>query len=198
LRVTIGEKILPLAGCSEAPASGTLRILRLTDGAAELAFGFAEVVDIRSMTVELKPAPVPGEIAGVALIDGQQVEIVDPYWLFAAFADTGKRHDKAPVCALPQGDPWMDHMLRPLLESLGYEVVAAGEGVAADILIASAEEETQAGVAAGQVLRLRSRPELEGEKDNSIYRYDRVALIDALSRGANRGRKAASKGRKNG
>ena len=198
LRVTIGEKILPLAGCSQPPASGTLRILRLTDGTAELAFGFAEVVDIRSMILELKSASVPGEIAGVALIDGQQVEIVDPYWLFAAFADTGSRKDKPPICALPQGDPWMDHMLRPLLESLGYEVVAAGEGVAADILIASAEEETQRGVSAGQVLRLRSSPELEGENDNSIYRYDRVALIDALSRGANRRRKTATKGRKNG
>ena len=48
------------------------------------------------------------------------------------------------------------------------------------------------------MLRLRSRPEIEGENDNSIYRYDRVALIDALSRGANSGRKTGTKGRKNG
>ena len=33
LRVAIGERILPLAGCEAAPAEGKLRILRLTDGA---------------------------------------------------------------------------------------------------------------------------------------------------------------------
>jgi len=92
----------------------------------------------------------------------------------------------------------MDNMLRPLIEGLGYEVVAAGEGVAADILIASTEDETQTGVAAGEVVRIRSRPELAGGNDNSIYRYDRVALLDALSRTASKGRKTAAKGRKNG
>jgi two-component system chemotaxis sensor kinase CheA len=197
LRVTIGGNILPLAGCATAPKQGSLRILRLTDGTAEIAYAFADVVDIRSVVVELQPAPAPGEVAGVALIDGGQVEIIDPYWLFAAFADARPRKEKPLVCALPQGDPWMDNMLRPLIESLGYEIVAAGEGVAADILIASADDEAQSGVAAGEVVRIRSRPEA-GENDNSIYRYDRVALVGALSRSATRGRKPASKGRKNG
>jgi two-component system chemotaxis sensor kinase CheA len=189
LRVTVGDRIVPLAGLASAPKDGKLRILRLTDGQAELAYGFAEVVDIRSVEVDLQPAPVPGEIAGVALIDDAQVEIIDPYWLFAAHADARKRKDKPPVCALPVGDPWMDNMLRPLIESLGYDVVAAGEGVAADILIAGADAEGQGGVEAGEVLRLRSHPELAGENDNSIYRYDRVALLDALSRTATKGRK---------
>ena len=188
LRVTVGGRILPLAGCVSAPKEGSLRILRLTDGNAELAYGFAEVVDIRSVALEVRPAPVPGEVAGVALIDGAQVELVDPYWLFAAYADARPSKEKPLVCALPAGDPWMDNMLRPLIESLGYVVVAAGEGVAADILIASVESEESTGVDAGEVLRLRSSPDLAGEKDNSIYRYDRVALLDALSRSATKGR----------
>ena len=198
LRVTIGGAILPLAGCAQPPKEGSLRVLRLTDGVAEVAYGFGEVVDIRSVAVEVQPAPSPGEVSGVALIDGAQVELIDPYWLFAAFADARPRKEKPLVCALPQGDPWMDNMLRPLIEGLGYEVVAAGEGVAADILIASTEDETQTGVAAGEVVRIRSRPELAGGNDNSIYRYDRVALLDALSRTASKGRKTAAKGRKNG
>src|SRR5688572_18502629 len=198
LRVTVADRILPLAGCAEAPKHGKLRILRLTDGAAELAYGFAEVVDIRSVTIAVQRAPTPGEVAGVALIDGSQVELIDPYWLFAAYSDAGARRGKAPVCALPAGDPWMDHMLRPLIESLGYEVVAAGDGVAADILIASTEDETETGVAAGEVLRIRSRPELAGENDNSIYRYDRVALLDALSRSATKTKRVAGRRKKNG
>jgi two-component system, chemotaxis family, sensor kinase CheA len=189
LRVALGGNILPLAGCAAAPGEGKLRIRRLTDGETEIAYGFAEVVDIRSVAVELKPSPSPGEIAGVALIDGSQVELLDPYWLFAACGDATAGNDEAPVCALPTGDPWMENMLRPLIESLGYRVVPAGEGIAADILIASAEDDLpDSAVSAGEVLRIRSRPEHSGENDNSIHRYDRAGLLEALSRGANKAR----------
>jgi len=187
LRVSTGDRIIPIAGTAVAPETGLLRILRLTDGAAELAYAFAEVVDIRAVVLDLKPATVPGEIAGVALVDGAQVEIVDPYWLFAAHGDGAPSDDRRPVCALPAGDPWMDNMLRPLIESLGYHVVAAGPGVAADILIASAESADPEKPATGEVLRLRATPEAPSD-DDSIYRYDRAALLNALSRHAGKGR----------
>jgi two-component system chemotaxis sensor kinase CheA len=180
LRVSVGDRIVPLAGCDAAPEAGLLRVLRLTDGAAELAYGFAEVVDIRALTLELKGATAPGEIAGVALIDGMQVEVLDPYWLFAAHGEAGVADDARPVCALPAGDPWMEHMLRPLIESLGYRVVAAGEGVAADITIAGSDSAPSA-AGAGEILRLRVTP--DGD-EGSIYRYDRAALLSALSRHA--------------
>lgn len=181
LRLAVGERIVPLAGCATAPESGQLRILRLTDGAAELAYGFGSVVDIRSLVLDMRPAAAPGEVAGVALIDGAQVELIDPYWLFAAHGDP-VRDDERPVCALPEGDPWMDNMLRPLIESMGYRVVAAGAGVAADVLIASAETVDPPPAATGKVLRLRATPESPREDDDSIYRYDRAALLSALSR----------------
>ena len=85
----------------------------------------------------------------------------------------------------------MDTIHRPLIESLGYRVVAAGEGVAADILIACADSgEKETGVEAAEVVRIRSRPEISGENDNSIYRYDRAALLSALSRGASKAAKS--------
>ena len=186
LRVAIGDRILPLAGCDAAPAEGKLRILRLTDGLSELAYGFAEVIDIRSLPVDLHPAAAPGEVAGVALIDDVQVELLDPHWLFAAQGDAAPEAGAQPVCALPEGDPWMESMLRPLVESLGYRVVPAREGVAADILILSEEGAGPSPVEAGQVVRLRSRPDASAS-DDSIYRYDRAALIGALSRRAAKG-----------
>jgi two-component system chemotaxis sensor kinase CheA len=189
LRACIGDTILPLAGIAEAPTSGLLRILRLTDGTAELAYGFAEVIDIRSVVLELQQAPAPGEIAGVALIDGAQVELLDPYWLFAAYVEDAPAEADRPVCALPSGDPWMENMLRPMIESLGYRVVDAASGVAADVVIASAEDESEPSIGAGEVLRIRANPEGAGGADDSIYRYDRAALLSALSRGAGRGRR---------
>jgi two-component system, chemotaxis family, sensor kinase CheA len=36
--------------------------------------------------------------------------------------------------------------------------------------------------AAGRLLRIRSRPESSGAKDDSIYRYDRAGLMAALGK----------------
>jgi two-component system chemotaxis sensor kinase CheA len=180
LRVALGGKILPLAGCAAAPETGKLRILRLTDGDTEIAYGFAEVIDIRSLVLELRQAPAPDEVAGVFLVDGATVELIDPHWLFARHADAHASQVAQPVCALPQGDPWVDNMLRPLIESLGYRIGRAGE--AADILIALEGQEVPA---EANVVRLRAAAEGEG----GVYRYDRAALIGAL---------AAAKGRKHG
>ena len=170
LRVALGERILPLAGLDAAPAEGKLRILRLTDGESEIAYGFAEVIDIRSLVLDLEPSPAPGEVSGVFLVDGAQVELIDPYWLFALHAGAAAPA-AAPVCALPAGDPWIDNMLRPLIESLGYRIAAAGE--AADVVIAREEDEAPAD---GHVVRLRAA----AEGKTGIYRYDRAALIGAL------------------
>jgi len=176
LRVALGERIVPLAGCAAPPDAAKLRILRLTDGVAELAYAFAEVIDIRALSLNLSPASAPGEVAGVALVDGRQVELLDVHWLFATFAQAGG--DDRPTCALPTGDPWIDNMLRPLIESLGYAIVSAGDDVVADIAIEASGESDPDRAAA--VVRLRNDPQPAGEGDDSIYRYDRAALLSAL------------------
>jgi two-component system chemotaxis sensor kinase CheA len=190
LRVALGGQILPLAGCEAAPDQGKLRILRLTDGESEVAYGFADVIDIRSLVLDLRPAALPGEVAGAFLVDGAQVELLDPYWLFAVHADGGAEANgdgaEPPLCALPEGDPWIDNMLRPLIESLGYRIAKAGEG-GADVVIALEGDET--GGSDAQIVRIRARPELGNAQDDSIYRYDRAGLIGALNaaKGGRRG-----------
>ncbi len=180
LRIALDGRILPLCGCTAAPATEKLRVLRLTDGDREIAYGFAEVIDIRSLVLDLQSAPAPGEVAGAFLVDGAPVELLDPHWLFALHADTVADQASQPVCALPQGDPWVDNMLRPLIESLGYRIARSGDPV--DILIALEDQDVPKDV---NVVRLRAAVEGEG----SVYRYDRAALIGAL---------AAAKGRKHG
>jgi len=176
LRVTLDERIVPLAGCSQVPDAPKLRILRLTDGAGELAYAFADVIDIVPLSGEVRPAASPGEIAGVVLADGEQVELIDPFWLFEQ-AGSVRVEGERPVCAIPADDPWLENMLRPMVESLGYRVVPAVDGVVADIVIASAEAPPPPAAAGAELLRLRATP--EGRED-TIYRYDRAALIAAL------------------
>ncbi|MGE5722891.1 MAG: chemotaxis protein CheA [Sphingomonadales bacterium] len=181
LRIAIGDRILPLAGCADIPEGEQLRILRLSDGTNEIAYGFSEVIDLVTLSDDMKAAAAPGEVGGVSLIGGEQIEVIDSFWLFGQQADPSSGHG-ALVCALPVGDPWMQNILRPLIEAAGYRTVAADEaGVGeADLVIAPAEAETVP-AASAPILKIRARPEPSGEDDESIYRYDRAALLIALN-----------------
>lgn len=197
LRIVIGDAILPLEGCGNELVNsdplivpeGQLRILRLSDGDSEIAYGFAEVVDLVTLGEEMRPATVPGEVSGVSLINGEQVEVIDSHWLFGQHAE-GKAEGPSLTCALPVDDPWMRTILRPLIEAAGYRTLDSGDpnAGAADLHITAAESEPPAGIS-GTIIKLRARPEPSCAKDDSIYRYDRVGLLTALS--AHAGQKRA-------
>jgi two-component system chemotaxis sensor kinase CheA len=188
LRVALGEKIMPLAGCGDQPPEGQLRILRLSDGHGELAYGFAEVIDLVSLSDDVQPASTPGEIGGVTLIDGRQVEVIDSYWLFGEAKEVSTGGSL--VCALPD-DPWMDNILRPLIEAAGYKTVKLGDvpSETVDLVIASAEAEELPELPEGTVIKIRAKKTKSGKNDDSIYRYDRTRLLNALSE------RAAAKGK---
>ena len=84
-----------------------------------------------------------------------------------------------PVCRLPADDPWMQNLLRPIVEAAGYRVVSEAVEHEADVAILSDNCEVPGGAAA-RTIRLRTDPEPASKKDDSIYRYDRAALLMAL------------------
>ncbi|HYX45221.1 MAG TPA: chemotaxis protein CheA, partial [Sphingomicrobium sp.] len=84
LRVQVGDAILPLAGASGMELQGPkIRLFRLNDGAHEIGYAFAEVVDFAAIENEVIHAERPGEISGVTLLNGEPAELVDAHWLFA-------------------------------------------------------------------------------------------------------------------
>ena len=181
LHVVVGDSLLPLEGCGSAPPGRPIRLLRLSDGCSEIAYGFADVVDILPLPAGLIPAAGPGEVRGVVLVGGEQAELLDLHWLFARH---GGRPSAAmpprPVCAIPAGDPFMDAILRPLVESAGYTVVAGGApgSETASVVIAGAEAEEPSAPPGARLVRIR------GESDGpegSVHRYDRDALLAALA-----------------
>nr|MBA2635814.1 chemotaxis protein CheA [Sphingomonas sp.] len=88
---------------------------------------------------------------------------------------------------LPGDDPWMQNMLRPIVEAAGYRVIGEADEEAADLIIAA--QGSEAGEGAGETIWLRADPDAAGKKDQSIYRYDRAGLVLALkSAGAGSGR----------
>ncbi len=189
LRVQLGEAILPLAGMrADQLSDGKVRLFRLNDGAHEIGYAFAEVIDFAVVDGDVIHADNPGEVSGVSLVHGEPAELVDAHWLFANHVGTAARGAEQLVCRLPADDPWMQNMLRPIVEAAGYRVVGDTDDAEADLVIASQGGDVPADEAK-RTIWLRPEPEAAGKKDGSIYRYDRAGLLVALkSAGAGRGK----------
>ena len=185
-RVTLGEQLLALEGCDVVP-NQSIKVLRLTDGESEIGYAVAEIVDIAAVSAAISPASAAGEVAGVVLIGGEQVELIDLHWLFAQqFVARADRADR-PVCLLSGSDPFLETILRPLVEAAGYAALRPGEAgaEAANLVICCAEESEEADLPpAARLLRIRASSQPAGKEDDSIHRYDRAAIVGALGAAA--------------
>ena len=198
LRAQLGEAILPLAGIKpEQLGDSKVRLFRLNDGAHEIGYAFAEVIDFAVIENDVIHADNPGEVSGVSLVSGEPAELIDAHWLFAHYVGTAARLTEQLICRLPSDDPWMQNMLRPIVEAAGYRVVGDADQAEPDLVIASQGSDVPA-EAAKRTIWLRAEPEAAGKKDDSIYRYDRAGLLVALkSAGAGSGKmkKVAGRGK---
>ena len=183
LRLSIDDAIIPLHAAGPLGARAEVAVLRLTDGDAEMAYAIAEAIEIVTLPAEVAPAHRTGSagggpIAGVVLIGGEQVELIDPH---ALFAGEPVKSAAPPVCLLQvDGSGWMETFLKPALEASGYRCVTAladGETAA----IALAMEDAPVHETTAPLVKLRRFRTVEGDDDGSIYRYDRPALIAAIA-----------------
>ena len=179
LRVQLGDSILPLAGVNGDLPDEKVRVFRLNDGVHEIGYAFSDVIDLSTIDHDVILADNPAEVSGVTLIAGEPAELVDAHWLFSNHLGVaaGSSADQ-PLCRLPSSDPWMQHMLRPIVEAVGYRVVGDDFEGEADLVIAAQGDAAEASGA--RKIVLRSEPEAAGKKDDSIYRYDRAGLLMAL------------------
>ena len=184
LRLAIDGRIIPLIGFDTLTDRASIAVLRLNDGRIELAYAVDEVIDIVALPADVAPAPRPGVVQGVVLVEGRQVEMLDPHWLFAEAEGSAHPGGTRPLCLLPAGDdPWTREILRPLVESAGYRTAFAGEVTPddADFVIASdADDASAVPSAPGRLLRLRSDIGARNTDPASIYRYDRAGLMSVL------------------
>ena len=186
LRVQLGESILPLAGVTGGmlPDVDKIRLFRLSDGETEIGYAFQEVIDLAEIDRDIILADNPGEVVAVTLIAGEPAELIDPHWLFANHRGASVADTAAPlICRLPSDDPWMQNILRPIVEAAGYRVIGDADEGEADLAIVS--DGAPAEAAASRTIRLRADP--SGE-DDSIYRYDRAGLLIALKSAVGKGR----------
>ena len=175
----VDGKILPLHGAENAKfAKDSFTALRLCDGEAELLYAVSAIVDTVALPGAIAPLEGDETLEGTALIEGAIVGIIDGDRLFVRRGCASAPAHR-PTCRLPGSDPWTTSFLEPLIRSAGYEILHAGDQRAADVSVVL-DADGDSGTAA-TIVRLRSQPDDGGAAD-SIYRYDREALLGALAR----------------
>jgi two-component system chemotaxis sensor kinase CheA len=183
-RAVIDGVILPLVGLpSGALPADRIRLLRIGDGGCEVLLAVRDIKDAVALTDKLKPVAEDPLVEAVTLIEGQQVALLDGHELFARYGEPPEQLER-PLCRLPDGD-WAQSILGPLVESAGYQVIAADDNTegAISIMFEDIYNVTQAldKPISGPVIRLRDQPDAPAH-ENTIYRYDREGLIEALRR----------------
>ncbi|MCU6453878.1 chemotaxis protein CheW [Sphingomonas sp. A2-49] len=181
MRMAIGGVLVPLYSAAPIGDRDEVPVLRLTDGATEIAYAIHEPIEIVHLPTEIAPARGAGPIAGVVVIAGEQVELLDAHSLFA-----GEERPAAGMrsCWLhADASGWMETFLRPMLEASGYRCVTRPpQGAPVDVALVM-DDAAVAPDAARTVVRLRREradPAAAGDPA-SVYRYDRPALLDALA-----------------
>ncbi|MDR6789647.1 two-component system chemotaxis sensor kinase CheA [Sphingomonas sp. BE138] len=170
LWLTIGDRSIPVWAGTGAIAGAVRKVLRLQLDGQELAYPIADPIEIVPLPPELAPAADPhGVIAGLAVIDGEPIELVDPLALFADATAVAER----PLCLLHGAESgWMEAFLKPAIEQAGYRVVRkAPPGVPVALALAMDDDVEVPPAPALRLSRERGRP---------LYRFDRAALIAAL------------------
>ena len=182
-RLAVDGQLLPLAALGDVGSRDVVGILRLKDGETEVGYAMAEPIDIVNIVDPGVPAALPGPIAAAVLLGHEQIEILDPFWLFATHtAERMAGGATAPLCLIDGTDPWLNGFIRPMLERAGYRVAdRAGpdEVPTARIILGECAEDD--GIVTPRLV-LRSGPGAAGPGDASIYRYDRSAILAALDR----------------
>ncbi|MBU0824757.1 MAG: chemotaxis protein CheW [Alphaproteobacteria bacterium] len=194
VQAQIGDEIFPVHTANLPEAEGSLKLLRLFDGQSVLCYPIAEVIDIVRLPDAVQPSAAPGLIAGVVLVSGEPVELIDPFWLMAQYAALdGDAAPNQPLCRLADDDDgWGSNFLAPILRNAGYRVVSGDDAAdeAPDVLLCLTEDGASCAHVGDEipVIRLRSAVAAAGPDDETVYRYDRQALLDALARRVGGGR----------
>ncbi|MCB4860874.1 chemotaxis protein CheA [Sphingobium sp. PNB] len=185
--VRLDGRLVPVANGHHAFSEEKVAALRLRDGAREACYPVAAVLDIVEMPAVPDMIAMHGLLSGVAVIDGEHLEVINPFALFAALPEEPVAERSGGRCLLADSeDGWTREILAPLLRQAGHDVVMglpADEAVdPQDVVLFTGSDASQASELLGcRIVHLRATPRPAGPQDSSIYRYDQDALMAALA-----------------
>ncbi|MET0372029.1 MAG: ATP-binding protein [Sphingobium sp.] len=184
--VQLGDRLMPVIRDIDLDQTAQVSALRIRDGDREACYPVAAVIDIVEMPAVPDMVVMRGDVSGVTVIDGEHLEVLNPFALFAGLTDQAdiavRRRGR---CLLADADDnWTREILAPLLRQAGQDVVL---GLPADallpddvVLCASGDAALVADLIGCRVVQLRRSKKPAGPGDRSIYRYDQDALLAAV------------------
>jgi len=188
--VRLDDRLVPVVNGHHRFATEKVAALRLRDGARDFCYPVAAVLDIVDMPAVPDMVAMHGMVSGVAVIDGEHLEVINPFALFGSLPDEPIVERRGSRCLLADGeDGWTREILAPLLRQAGHDVVLGLPVEAAVepddvVLLTQGEIGGDAAQAADmlgcRVVHLRASPRSSGPQDGSIYRYDQDALMAAV------------------
>jgi two-component system chemotaxis sensor kinase CheA len=188
--VRLDDRLVPVVNGHHRFATEKVAALRLRDGARDFCYPVAAVLDIVDMPAVPDMVAMHGMVSGVAVIDGEHLEVINPFALFGSLPDEPIVERRGSRCLLADGeDGWTREILAPLLRQAGHDVVLGlpvDAAVEPDdvVLLTQGEIGGDAAQAADmlgcRVVHLRASPRSRGPQDGSIYRYDQDALMAAV------------------
>ncbi|MBO9574315.1 MAG: chemotaxis protein CheA [Sphingobium sp.] len=182
--VRIDGRLFPALN-AERIADESLKSLRLHAGRDALCYLIGDVLDIIEVPTKLDVVLNAGRIAGLVMVGASQIEMIDPFTLFAEAArDNGFAADGARAihCLIADADDaWLTGILAPLLRQAGHDV---SFGMAADarpdIILRTSASEIEAG-ADVPVLMLSDDIGAASTGEDAVYRYDRARIMATIS-----------------
>jgi two-component system chemotaxis sensor kinase CheA len=184
------DRLLPALNTNGIETSPP-KSLRLHGGHEQICYLIDDVVDIIEVPAKVDVPLAAGRVAGLVMVGDTQLEMVDPFALFAEAAErrvTSSRATRPIQCLIPDAeDPWMRNILAPLLVQAGHDVTFDISGnTAPDIILCSAEQPAPAAGGDVPVLVLREVADPTSASPDSIYRYDRDTIMAAVAQAARR------------
>ncbi|WP_150290711.1 chemotaxis protein CheA [Sphingobium estronivorans] len=185
--VRLDGRLVPVANDHHRFSGTKVAALRLRDGAREACYPVAAVLDIVDMPAMPDMVTMHGMLSGVAVIEGEHLEVINPFALFAALPDEAILEKRGGRCLLADSeDGWTREILAPLLRQAGHEVVLGLPSDAAvdpqDVVLFTGADLSETGELLGcRVVHLRATPRPSSPQDGSIYRYDQDALMAAVA-----------------
>ena len=185
--VRLKDRLVPVVNGCQGFARETVSALRLRDDRREAYYAVAAVLDIVQMPAVPDMVAMHGNLSGVCVVEGEHLEVLNPFALFASLPDEPVERKHPGRCLLADAeDGWAREILAPLLRQAGHEVlIGLPEGAAvdpSDIVLCTTSDAMQAADVLGcRIVQLRAVPQPSGPQDASIYRYDRRALMAAIA-----------------
>jgi two-component system chemotaxis sensor kinase CheA len=185
--VRLDGRLVPVVNGLSQFGKGKISALRLRDDRREACYPVAAVLDIVQMPAVPDMIAMHGMLSGVAVVDGEHLEVINPFALFAALPEEAMVERARGRCLLADsGDGWTREILAPLLRQAGHEVLLGLPGDCTvdpdDVVLCTEANAAQAAEIMGcRVVHLRASPRPAGPTDGSIYRYDQDALMAAIA-----------------